>query len=415
MDTTAAPGAAPSAAARAASLRADAAALLPGLVALRRDLHRHPELGLDLPRTQRAVLDALDGLGLEISTGAGCSSVTAVLRGARPGPVVLLRADMDALPVAERTGLDYAAEGGAMHACGHDLHTAGLVGAARLLAARRAELAGSVVLMFQPGEEGHDGAGVMLAEGVLDAAGARPSAAFAVHVGPGDAGTFVTRPGPILAGAAELHITVRGAGGHGSQPHSARDPIPAAAELVGALQTMVTRRFPAFDPVVLSITRLRAGEAVNVIPDTAELAGTVRMVSREAAEALPARIREVADGVAAAHGCTAEVEFRAGYPVTVNDADATAEAVADLRALAGDDAVVQMPQPAMGSEDFSRVLEEVPGCYVFLGARPASLPAGAPGQINHSPTIVFDDAVLGVQSAALAWLGLRALERPGGA
>src|SRR5699024_6026988 len=182
----------------AAGLRADAAGLAADLTTLRRAIHREPEIGLDLPRTQAAVLAALADLGLEITTGQALTSVTAVLRGARPGPAVLLRADMDALPIDEPPGLEYAATNGAMHACGHDLHTAALVGAARLLAARRAQIAGSVIFMFQPGEEGYDGAGHMLAEGVLDAAGTRPVAAFALHNGPGEAGMFVTRPGPIL-------------------------------------------------------------------------------------------------------------------------------------------------------------------------------------------------------------------------
>lgn len=394
-----------------AGLLETAATMLPELVALRRDLHRNPEVGLDLPRTQAAVLRALDGLDLEITTGTAATSVVAVLRGALPGPTVLLRGDMDALPVAELADLEYASTNGAMHACGHDLHTVGLVGAARLLHSHRDALAGNVIFMFQPGEEGHDGAQVMLDEGVLDAAGAPPVAAFGVHVGPGDRGTFVTRPGPILAGSAELSVVIRGAGGHGSQPHSALDPIPAAAESVSALQTMVTRRFPAFDPVVLSITRLRAGDALNVIPDTAEIGGTVRMVSAEAAKELPGRIREVLDGIAAAHGCTAEIEFKLSYPVTVNDATETAEAAADLAVLAGAERVVEMPYAAMGSEDFSKVLARVPGAYVFLGARPDGLPESARGVVNHSPHIVFDDGVLGTQAAALAFLAARALQR----
>ncbi|QDQ99068.1 amidohydrolase [Tomitella fengzijianii] len=391
----------------------DARALLPDLVTLRRDLHRHPEVGLHLPRTQQAVLRALDGLpGLEIVRGSATTSVVAVLRGARPGPTVLLRGDMDALPVTELAEVEYKSVNDAMHACGHDLHTTGLVGAAHLLHAARDTLAGTVAFMFQPGEEGHDGAQVMLDEGVLAVAGP-PAAAFAVHVGPGDRGTFVTRPGPVLAGAAELRIVVRGSGGHGSQPHSAHDPIPAAAELVGALQTMVTRRFPAFDPVVLSITRMRAGDALNVIPDTAELAGTVRMVSAEAAARLPQHITEVAEAVAAAHGCTAEVDFDLGYPVTLNDPAETEAAVADLTDLVGAESIVTMPYPAMGSEDFSKVLERVPGTYLFLGARPDELPESARGEVNHSPRIVFDDAVLDTQAAALAWLAVRALQRHG--
>lgn len=394
----------------AAGLRADAAGLAADLTTLRRAIHREPEIGLDLPRTQAAVLAALADLGLEITTGQALTSVTAVLRGARPGPAVLLRADMDALPIDEPPGLEYAATNGAMHACGHDLHTAALVGAARLLAARRAQIAGSVIFMFQPGEEGYDGAGHMLAEGVLDAAGTRPVAAFALHNGPGEAGMFVTRPGPILAGNAEVTVTVRGRGGHGSQPHSARSPVPALAALVPALSAMVAREFSVFDPVVLTVTRLRAGEALNVIADTAELGATVRMVSPDAAARLPGAITAVAEAVAAAHGVTAEVDYAEGYPVTVNDPRVTAEAVADLTALFGKGRMLSMPDPAMGSEDFSRVLAEIPGCYLFLRSSPPEVdPATA--AVNHSPQVLFDDAVLPDQAAALAALALGALAR----
>src|SRR6266566_3626183 len=257
-------------------VRDDAEAIAPELVGLRRAIHREPEIGLDLPGTQGKVLAALDGLPLEISLGTALSSVTAVLRGegaaapggnarggdATGGPVVLLRGDMDALPVAERTGLDYASQtAGVMHACGHDLHTAMLAGAARLLAARRRELPGTVVFMFQPGEEGHAGARHMISEGVLDAAGQRPVAAYALHVASAEwpAGVCSTRPGPMLAAAEVLAVTVHGHGGHGSEPHHAADPIPAACEMVTALQTLVTRRFDVFDPVVITVGSFHAG------------------------------------------------------------------------------------------------------------------------------------------------------------
>lgn len=382
------------------------------LVRLRRTLHAEPEVGLDLPDTQRALLRELEGLPLEIVPGRRCSSITAVLRAtdraAADVPAVLLRADMDALPIAEPAGLEYASTNGAMHACGHDLHTAALVGAARLLHARRAELAGDVLLMFQPGEEGHDGAAVMLAEGLLAATGREPVAAFAIHNGPGPRGTVSTRPGPILAGCGELQVTIRGAGGHGSQPHSARNPVPAVAELAGALQTMLTQRFSVFDPVVLSVTQLCAGDAVNVIPETAGLGASVRMVSAEAQARLAAEIRACADGIAAAHGCTAEVDFRLTYPVTVNDDATTARATAALTALLGADRVRETPNPAMGSEDFSRVLERVPGTYLFLHCSPDSVdPATA--AVNHSPHVLFDDAVLADQAAVLAHLAITTL------
>ena len=381
---------------------ADAVAILPDLVALRRALHADPELGLDLPRTQQKVLDALEGLPLEITTGTRTTSVVAVLRGGRPGPAVLLRGDMDALPIEETTGLEFASTNGTMHACGHDLHTAGLVGAARLLSERRDELHGSVIFMFQPGEEGHGGAKVMIEEGLLDAAGERPVAAYAIHVAPGPRGLFATRSGAVAAGSNQLFVTVDGRGGHGSQPHQTLDPVPAAAEIVLALQSFVTRRFDAFDPVVLSVTRLSTGEgAVNVIPEQVELAATVRNMSPASLATLQEGLPRVIEGVAAAHGLTADVRFDTMYPVTVNDPAETAETVDVLQGVFGEQRVVIMPTPMMGSEDFAFVLDEVPGTFIALMTSP---PDAGPSTIewNHSPRVLFDDAVLGDQAAALA-------------
>ncbi|WP_394195304.1 M20 family metallopeptidase [Microbacterium foliorum] len=381
---------------------ADAVAILPDLVALRRALHADPELGLDLPRTQQKVLDALEGLPLEITTGTRTTSVVAVLRGGRPGPAVLLRGDMDALPIEETTGLEFASTNGTMHACGHDLHTAGLVGAARLLSERRDELHGSVIFMFQPGEEGHGGAKVMIEEGLLDAVGERPVAAYAIHVAPGPRGLFATRSGAVAAGSNQLFVTVDGRGGHGSQPHQTLDPVPAAAEIVLALQSFVTRRFDAFDPVVLSVTRLSTGEgAVNVIPEQVELAATVRNMSPASLATLQEGLPRVIEGVAAAHGLTADVRFDTMYPVTVNDPAETAETVDVLQGVFGEQRVVIMPTPMMGSEDFAFVLDEVPGTFIALMTSP---PDADPSTIewNHSPRVLFDDAVLGDHAAALA-------------
>jgi hippurate hydrolase len=386
-----------------------AASLLPDLVDLRRRMHRDPEVGLDLPRTQRLVLDALARLDLEISTGADVTSITAVLRGDHPGPTVLLRADMDALPLAEETGLPFASVTGTMHACGHDLHTAALIGAARLLATRRASLRGDVVFMFQPGEEGYDGAAAMIDEGVLRASGRMPVAAYAAHVVPGPAGRFSTRRGALMAGTADLRIEMHGAGGHGSQPHTAIDPVVAIAELVTALQVMVTRRFSVFDPVVVTVTQLAAGSAINVIPASASLGATVRTLSREADERLRVEIRRLAEGIAAAHGCTSVVEFSADYPVTVND-DVEADWVGEVLAETfGADRSAVERQPLMASEDFSRILEAVPGALLLLGASPADLDP-ADSAWNHSPHVRFDDGVLGDLAAALATLAVRRLE-----
>jgi len=388
----------------------DLTAMQDDLVQLRRALHAEPEIGLHLPRTQERVLAALDGLPLEVSLGKATTSVTAVMRGgAGPGPVVLLRGDMDGLPVSERTGLPYAATDGSMHACGHDLHTTMLVGAARALAARKDELAGDVVLMFQPGEEGYDGAGRMIDEGVLDAAGRRADAAYALHVTSARAaGIFATRPGPLLAAAGVLKVTVRGAGGHGSAPHRAKDPVPAACAMVTALQTFVTRTFDVFDPVVITVGTFHAGTAHNVIPDDAVFEATLRSFSGVAQERMLAGAVDVIKGIAAGHGVEVDVTADELFPLTTNDAG-RAEALASLvRERFGEERYVEMVNPITGSEDFSRVLDAVPGAMVFLGATPADRdPATAP--YNHSPLAEFDDSVLSDGAALYAELALQHL------
>lgn len=388
------------------------------LAQLRRELHREPEVGLDLPRTQERVLRELDGLGLEISTGTGTTSVTAVLRGtgtardADTPRTVLLRADMDALPLAESTGLEFAAGNGAMHACGHDLHTTSLIGAARLLHTHRDRINGDVVLMFQPGEEGWDGAGVMIKEGVLDAAGRRADAAFGLHVFSATlpSGQFASRPGTVMSASHRLHVRVLGEGGHGSMPHRAKDPITAAAAMITALQTMVTRRFDIFEPVVVTVGIIRGGTRRNIIPADAEFEATVRCFSADTSARLDAAIRETVDGVAGAHGVTAEIEFDAEYPVTVNDADETAFAADVVRAAIGEEHYAELPHPVAGSEDFSRVIAEVPGAFVGLGATMPGLdPETAPN--NHSPYADFDPAVLPRAAAVYAALAIGRLDR----
>ena len=384
----------------------------PELVALRRRLHRCPEVGLHLPLTQAAVLDALAGLGLEVSTGQSLSSVVAVLRGTAPvegeRPVVLLRGDMDALPVGEEVESDHVSElPGVMHACGHDLHVASLVGAARVLHGLRAELAGDVVLMFQPGEEGPGGAEPMLREGLLGAAGRRVDAAYAVHVTAAERpfGVWFSRPGPLMASADEVTVTVRGAGGHGSAPHHALDPVPVACEVVLALQSAVTRRFDVFDPVVVTAGRVAAGTVNNVIPDDAEVELTVRALSDRHREEALAVVRRVAEGVSAAHGLSAEVVVDHGYPVTRNDDTEYAFARDVVTDLFGEDRWADMPNPEMGSEDMSFVMERVPGAYLFVSA--CAVPDHRLAPDNHSPRAVFDDAVVPDVAAALAELALR--------
>jgi amidohydrolase len=394
------------------SLIDDARSLQDDLVQLRRAIHREPEIGLALPRTQEKVLTALDGLpGLDLATGRHVDSIIGVLHGEGPGTGrVLLRADMDALPVHEQTGLDFAAPGDVMHACGHDLHTAMLVGAAQLLAARRDQIGGDIVLMFQPGEEGYDGAGHMIEEGVLDAAGGPLDAAYALHVTssifPGH--TLSTRPGPFMASADVLHVTVHGAGGHASAPHHANDPIPAAAAMVTALQTLVTRKFDIFDPIVITVGSFHAGTQHNIIPETAVFDATVRTFSAAAQQRVSELSVQLCQDIAAAHGLRAEVEWRTQYPVTTNNEEHAGFLAATAADLLGAERSVPMPFPMAGSEDFSRVLQRVPGAMGFLGAvLPGVDPAEAP--FNHSPYAAFDENVLASGAALYAELALRRL------
>ncbi|MCQ9389884.1 M20 family metallopeptidase [Brevibacterium sp. 50QC2O2] len=397
--------------------RAEAAALSDDLVALRRDLHQHPEIGLQLPYTQGKILEELEGLGLEIHTGTGLSSVVAILRGGASAkesatkPVtVLLRGDMDALPVVEQTGLEYASTNGAMHACGHDLHVTGLVGAARLLAAHRDELPGDVVFMFQPGEEGDGGAKVMLDEGMWDTVGGKVDGAYGLHVSSGPRGVFTLRPGTLMAGANRLNVTFHGRGGHSSQPSKSIDPVRPAAEYVGAMYQAIGASFSVFDPVVTAFTQMSGGDAINVIPPHASVGASVRTLSRESTRRFPEVARRVADHVAAAHGCTAEVEFVEQYPVTVNDDAEAAFVLDELTGVFGAERVIESPDPQMGSEDFSYVLEEVPGAYYFLGASPEGVDPET-AATNHSPQVLFDDALLSDSASSLALIAWARLHR----
>jgi amidohydrolase len=401
-------------------LRADSTELQPEMVRLRHQLHERPEIGLDLPQTQAAVLEALDGLPLEISTGESCTSVTAVLRGTGtsgtggsggPAPAMLLRGDMDALPVQEEADVDYRSTiDGAMHACGHDLHTAMLAGAARLLSAHRDALAGDVVFMFQPGEEGLDGAGHMIREGVLDAAGPRVRRAYGIHVLSGKLARhqFTTRPGTLMAASDWLSVKVVGAGGHGSAPHRAQDPVSVAAGMVTNLHAMVTRQFDIFDPVVVTVGSFHAGTKRNIIPAEATFDATVRSFSPAAREKVKDASVRLCQEFAAAHGLRAEVAYRQEYPVTVNDAAQAQFATAAVADLFGDGRFTPMPTPEAGAEDFSRVLERVPGCYLFLGACPHDDYDSAAD--NHSALAQFDDSVLADGCLLHATLAIRALE-----
>ncbi|MDO5744149.1 MAG: M20 family metallopeptidase [Micrococcaceae bacterium] len=372
------------------------------LVALRRILHQNPEIGLDLPDTQRVVLDVLSQFpDLEIQIGVQCSSVTAVLRGGAgtPGgsnPVVLLRADMDGLPVEEKTSLPFASRvKGAMHACGHDLHMAMLCGAVETLYSVREELSVDVVFMFQPGEEGYGGAKLMLDEGVLSAAGQPVDAAFGLHVFSAgmEPGVFYSRPQTLMAAADVVRVTLRGEGGHGSTPYRAKDPIPVACEMILALQTLVTREVNIFDPVVLTVGTLHAGAAPNVIPDSVEFGISLRTYSEDTRHRMLLRIRELTQGFAGAHGMHVEFDVDEGYPVTRNDPLEHEFALSSISKIFGESRVQTMKDPMPGSEDFSFVLNEVPGAFILLGT-PAKGSNAADAPLNHSPLAEFDDSLL---------------------
>jgi amidohydrolase len=396
------------------ALLAAAQAALPGALEIRRAIHRRPEIGLTLPRTQAVVVTELERLGLVPRAGTALSSVTSLIDGARPGPTILLRADMDALPLQEVTGLDFASETtGAMHACGHDTHVAMLLGAAGLLVERRDLMAGRVLLMFQPGEEGYRGAALMLDEGLLElpaGPGFGPvTGAFAIHIGTRyPTGTINLRPGPEMASSDVLTIRILGRGGHASAPHLAVDPVAVAAEVIVALQTMVTRRVDPFDPAVVTIANVIAGTTNNIIPETAFLQGTIRAVSEETRAAVGRNARQVAEGIAAAHGAEAAVEIEPGYPVTINDPTFSAFVSSVAEELLGSGAVIAMPAPIMGAEDFSYVLQRVPGAMAFLGARPPGLdPETAPQ--NHSDRVVFHEDAMATGIALYAAVALRHL------
>lgn len=399
-----------------ASVREHAAEFMDDTIALRRTLHRWPELGNELPITQEQVLTALDGLPLGVTVHESTSGIAATLEGSSPGPTILLRGDMDALEMPEDTGLDFASRhDGQMHACGHDTHTAMLVGAAKLLSERRADFAGRVLFMFQPGEEGHHGARYMLEEGLLDVGpltdgSASPvDAAFAIHMTSAlPSGWVSTKGGAIMASADQILIRITGKGGHASEPFRAVDPIPVACEIVTALQTMITRSINVFDPAVVTIGRISAGTTNNVIPETAEIEGTIRAVSETTRAKVHEGIRRVADNIAEAHGCGGNVEIIYGYPVTTND-DRFAEFSLGLAAeVAGADSTVRLPNPVMGAEDFSYVLNELPGSMVFLGGTPhsANLATAAP---NHSNRVVFEESSMSTGISMYAATALRHL------
>lgn len=376
------------------ALRNDAAALNEKLVANRRRIHSFPELGLVLPKTQSVVVEELTRIGVDsIRKGEALSSVVAEIVGTGHGPnrrTVALRGDMDALPLREHNDLEFASQNpGCMHACGHDAHVSMLLGAVEILASRRASFSGTVRFLFQPGEEGFGGARLMIREGALESV----DAVFALHVDPSSPlGALCIRKGTIMASADAFTVTFKGAGGHASMPHHARDPIPAIGPFVDGLSHVAARETDPDDRVVLSVTQLKAGTADNVIPPVAECGGTIRALSAGRRGEAHEQLRRVARGVAAARGIHVDIAFHEGYPPTVNHDPGVdlLEQTAERIGLA----VHTLPSPVMGAEDFSYMLETVPGAFAFLGARTEG---GGP---LHSDLMKIDEHVL-QQGAAL--------------
>ncbi|MGE8133471.1 M20 metallopeptidase family protein [Novosphingobium subterraneum] len=378
------------------------------IVALRRAIHAEPELGLHTPKTRDKIRAALAHLPLTWREGPSTTGLVATLKGrAGPGRRVLLRGDMDALPMTEETGLDFSSTiPGAMHACGHDTHTAMLAGAAELLCARADDLAGEVQFMFQPGEEGFHGARFMLEDGLIDPL---PDAAFALHIMPNSPhGLVAGRAGPLLASADQFDIVVHGRGGHASMPHDALDPVPVACEIVTALQTVVTRKFPVSDPVVATVAKIEAGTAHNVIADRVAMRGTLRTLSATNRARIHEALKLVATNIAAAHGITAEVAITPGFPVTVCDGRAVDLGERVVRDLTGEHGFHRLDAPIMGAEDFSYVLEQVPGAMFFLGVAHEGVDWRSCCSI-HSTRMMVDESVLPLGTAVLAGCAVRFL------
>ena len=373
--------------------------LLPDVTEWRRELHRHPELQYDIPYIAGFVAAKLREFGVdEVIEGVGRSGVVGLVHGRRrdSGRVVGLRADMDALPITEASGAEWASENaGKMHACGHDGHTAMLLGAARALADSR-DFDGTVALIFQPAEEGGAGALAMVEDGLMDRFGI--GRVFGMHNLPGlPVGEFAVRPGPLMACADQFDLVVAGRGGHAAMPHMCVDSMVVAAEIVLALQTIASRNVRPVESVVVSVTAVRVdGDAYNVIPDKVHLRGTVRAFEEEVRLLAKRRVGEIAAGIARAHGATASLDYEDGYPPTVNDAAETDFVAEVARAVAGEAKVDVDKPPVMGAEDFSYMLNERPGAFIFCGNGDS---AGL-----HHPEYDFDDGA--IRHGCAYWLTL---------
>jgi amidohydrolase len=377
--------------------RAEAEALRDQLVAWRRDFHRHPELAFQERRSARIIAEALRGLGYDVETGVARTGVVALLHGDHGGPVVMARFDMDALPVTEANAVDYASQDqGVMHACGHDGHMAIGLGVATLIARHRDRLPGTLKLVFQPGEEGANGAPLMVEEGVLE--NPRPDVLLITHLWNEEpVGSVDVTPGAIMAAADRWTCTVRGAGGHGAMPQRAVDPIVAASHIVTGLQTVVSRNVSPLETAVLTVGSFHGGDAFNVIPDRVDLKGTIRTYDPQVREKVLQRARQVIDSVAAAYEASADFEVEALAPALVNDA-AVVEAVREAAETALGPQAVTSGERTMGSEDAAYFTQEVPGCYFFLGSANPERGLDAP---HHNPRFDFDEDALPIGVAVM--------------
>lgn len=379
----------------------------PELTAVRHDLHAHPELGLDVPRTAEVVAALLASWGIDVHRGVGGHGVVGVLRQGNGGRSIGLRADMDALPIVEATGVAYGSKNsGTMHACGHDGHTVMLLGAARYLAETR-DFNGTVNFVFQPGEEGAGGALAMLEDGLFERFPC--DEIFGLHNRPGaPVGQFSITPGAAMAGGAFFDITITGKGSHGARPEESVDPVMTACQIGTALQSIVARNVPPRDMAVVSVTQIHAGDAYNVIPQTAKMSGTVRTMKRELMTTIEVAVRRVATGIASGMGATAEVDFRLIFAPLVNHAQATADYADAAVELVGETRVDRHKPPVSGSEDFSFMLEKVPGAYINLGNGEASAPL-------HNHLYNFNDEATPFGAAVYARIVERKLVRDPGA
>lgn len=349
----------------------EAERVLPDIVAIRRDFHAHPELSFQELRTSEKIASALQELGLDVKTNIATTGVVGLLRGPADGPTIALRADMDALPITEKTGLPFASKNpGVMHACGHDGHMAMALGAVMVLVKMRNELPGNVKFLFQPGEEGYAGARQMIEEGVLDDE-PRIDAAFALHLDPlSPSGTLGIRDGAMMACADMFTLSIIGRGGHGAVPHACVDPIFVSGHVITALQGIASRQVSAMDAVILSICTIHGGTGNTIIPDSVDMGGTVRLFEPAIRRKIPAMMEETIRGVTLAFGAEYSFNYLHGYPATINNPDFTEIVESAVRKTLGDDAVHELARPRMPSEDFSYFLEKVPGAFAILGAKP---------------------------------------------